>query len=189
MCANYKIPVLLIEFVENKAFTLEVCELILNHSSTSNGCIQAHSATNFKSHNKQNEALTEPDNDLLQSKLVLLTLSFPKLRVIWSSSPLQSGEIFRDLKANEAEPNVEEAKRKGGAGLEHLGSIDSWNQDGQDCLRSLPGVSSTWNLNHLMGKIRSLEEIVSVPESQLKSILGNENGHKLSQFVSKNLTS
>lgn len=34
----------------------------------------------------------------ISSKLVLLTLAFPKLRIIWSSSPHETAKIFLDLK-------------------------------------------------------------------------------------------
>jgi ERCC4-type nuclease len=36
-------------------------------------------------------------NDL-QSKMVLLTLAFPKVKFIWSSSPYETAEIFEELK-------------------------------------------------------------------------------------------
>lgn len=34
----------------------------------------------------------------ISSKLVLLTIAFPKLRIIWSSSPHETAKVFRDLK-------------------------------------------------------------------------------------------
>lgn len=36
-------------------------------------------------------------NDI-QSKLVLLSLAFPQVKIIWSSSPYQTAEIFEELK-------------------------------------------------------------------------------------------
>jgi len=38
-------------------------------------------------------------NDI-SSKLVLLTITFPRLRIIWSSNPIATVEIFQDLKVN-----------------------------------------------------------------------------------------
>ena len=43
------------------------------------------------------------------SKLVLLVLHFPKLRLIWCSSPHASVEIISDLKAQQPEPDANEA--------------------------------------------------------------------------------
>ena len=62
----------------------------------------------------------------IQSKLVLLTLSFPRLRIIWSSSPFATAEIFKDLKTNGTEPEPSRAIAIGaeedpeaGAGVNH----------------------------------------------------------------------
>ncbi|OBZ77930.1 DNA repair protein rad16 [Grifola frondosa] len=45
----------------------------------------------------------------IQAKLVLLTLSFPRVRIIWSSSPFATAEIFNDLKAGAPEPDPAKA--------------------------------------------------------------------------------
>lgn len=34
----------------------------------------------------------------LSSKLVLLTLTFPKVKLIWSSSPHETAAVFKELK-------------------------------------------------------------------------------------------
>lgn len=39
------------------------------------------------------------------SKLVLLLLHHPKLKVLWTSGPKLTCEIFHDLKRNEPDPN------------------------------------------------------------------------------------
>ncbi|GAA6044561.1 hypothetical protein JCM8097_006747, partial [Rhodosporidiobolus ruineniae] len=98
MTAHYKQPILLIEFDEKKSFNLETYV-----------------------ENRPSSASSDVD---LRSKLVLLTISFPKLRIMWSSSPYQTVEIFRDLKQNRDEPDsdkavlvgVEEGEGGGGGG-------------------------------------------------------------------------
>lgn len=48
----------------------------------------------------------DPDSTLsIQSKIALLTLSFPRVRIIWSSSPYASAQIFNDLKLDNPEPD------------------------------------------------------------------------------------
>lgn len=42
--------------------------------------------------------LTGPGQYDLQSKLCLLTIAFPQVRIIWSMSPYESAEILEDLK-------------------------------------------------------------------------------------------
>ncbi|KAK6503617.1 hypothetical protein TWF481_008626 [Arthrobotrys musiformis] len=79
MLAGYPEPVLLIEFDQDKSFSLEP---FADLSATT----------------------TTAQSDL-QAKIVLLTLHFPKLRIIWSSSPYQTAEIFEELKKNEYEPD------------------------------------------------------------------------------------
>ncbi|WAQ81081.1 hypothetical protein PtA15_1A419 [Puccinia triticina] len=89
MSAHYKIPILLIEFDEKKSFTLET------YKETRG--------------NKTNTNTAAPSDSDLQAKLVLLTLTFKKLRLIWSSSPSATADIFRDLKLTHPEPDAETA--------------------------------------------------------------------------------
>ncbi len=44
-------------------------------------------------------------SNTLGSKLVLLTLHFPRLRIIWSRSLHATADLFRALKANQDEPD------------------------------------------------------------------------------------
>lgn len=41
------------------------------------------------------------------SKLVLLTIHFPKLRILWCSSPSETAEIFEELKSGCAQPDTQ----------------------------------------------------------------------------------
>lgn len=68
----YKTPILLIEFDQNKSFSLQ-------------------SLSDMK------DTIVLSD---LSSKLVLLTLTFPKLKIIWSSSPHETAAIFEELKVS-----------------------------------------------------------------------------------------
>ena len=49
----------------------------------------------------------------LGSKLTLLALHFPRLRVIWSRSLHATADIFRALKANQDDPDPIEAQAVG----------------------------------------------------------------------------
>ncbi|KAG5513820.1 hypothetical protein PMAC_000858 [Pneumocystis sp. 'macacae'] len=73
----YSTPILLIEFEQNKSFTLEPFTEITSDININN----------------------------LQSKLVLLTIAFPKLKIIWSSSSYTTCGIFVELKKNQSEPD------------------------------------------------------------------------------------
>lgn len=70
MCLHYKTPILLIEFDEGKSFSLQ-------------------NLSDMK------DTIVATD---LSSKLVLLTLTFPKVKLIWSSSPHETAAVFKELK-------------------------------------------------------------------------------------------
>src|SRR6266545_7309276 len=113
MSQHYKYPILLIEFEEDKAFSLEVrietfllCGLIFRQIVTE---IKSYAKASNKYPQKKpkQQGPDEQSNfssPILQSKIILLTLTFPRLRIIWSSSPYATSDIFNDLKANNPEP-------------------------------------------------------------------------------------
>ena len=76
MCIHYRTPILLIEFSQLRAFDAGLYGV--------------------------GGGIPSGPNDVsdVGSKLTLLALTFPKLRIIWSSSPAATAEIFADLKVN-----------------------------------------------------------------------------------------
>jgi len=48
---------------------------------------------------------TERQSPSIQHKLVLLSLSFPRVCIIWTSSPFATAKVFNDLKINNPEPD------------------------------------------------------------------------------------
>lgn len=87
MLQHYKYPMLLIEFNQDKSFSLD---LFTDQSSAT--------------------AISANPTDV-QSKLVMLTIAFPRLKIIWSSSPYQTAEIFEELKKNQDEPDLSKQYR------------------------------------------------------------------------------
>ncbi|GAA5825708.1 hypothetical protein JCM3770_004454 [Rhodotorula araucariae] len=165
LTAHYKEPILLIEFDEKKSFNLET-----------------YVETKTRSESAQ-------DTDL-RSKLVLLTLAFPKLRLIWSSSPFQTVEIFRDLKDARAEPDAQQAMLVGaedagdpaGAGGESAAA----NPTPLEVLRQLPGVSSK-NYRYLAGQVDNLEALVALELGELQALVGVEPAKQLHGFMHTDL--
>lgn len=164
MFQYYKSPMLLIEFDQNKSFTLEPFADL-------SGSISSVSATNASSD--------------LQSKLVLLTLAFPRLRIIWSSSPYQTAEIFESLKTQEAEPNPIHAVN---IGLEDGQSAEdqSFNREPQDMLRVVPGVTSK-NIKNLILQMGSLKEVANASVEELDLVVGKEAGRQIYEFFNKSV--
>ena len=164
MMLHYKSPMLLIEFDQNKSFTLEPFADL-------SGSLASVSSTNASSD--------------LQSKIVLLTLAFPKLRIIWSSSPYQTAEIFESLKAQEPEPDPVQAVRIGLEGGQKA-EDQSFNREPQDMLRVVPGVTGK-NMRNLVLEMGSLREVANASVEELEPVVGKEAGRQIHGFFNKSV--
>ena len=161
MLQYYKYPMLLIEFDQNKSFTLDP---FVDHSTTIN------SASN-------------PSD--LQSRIVLLTLAFPRLKVIWSSSPYQTAEIFEELKKQQDEPDPIKAVA---LGLEHGEDPDeqNFNQTPQDMLRAVPGVTAK-NLQRLILETGNIIDVANLEEDEVSRLVGKEAGRQVHRFFNRSV--
>ncbi|KAK6586454.1 hypothetical protein PZA11_001511 [Diplocarpon coronariae] len=164
MQLHYKSPMLLIEFDHNKSFTLEPFADL-------SGSLNSVSAANATSD--------------LQSKLVLLTLAFPRLRIIWSSSPYQTAEIFESLKTQEPEPDPIAAVRIGLEGGQKA-EDQSFNREPQDMLRVVPGVTGK-NIKSLVVEMGSLREVANATPEELEPVVGKEAARQIHRFFNKNV--
>ncbi|KAF9398341.1 hypothetical protein BGX21_007907 [Mortierella sp. AD011] len=118
----------------------------------------------------------------LSSKLVLLTIAFPTLRLIWSSSVHATVEIFEDLKGSEEEPDVLQAQA---VGVDTEQEIESaFNLTPQDMLRSLPGITSK-NYKHVMNNVENIRELAEMELTQLAALLGEGPAQTLWNFFHK----
>jgi DNA excision repair protein ERCC-4 len=165
MFQHYKNPMLLIEFDQNKSFTLEPFADL-------SGSMSSVSAANAGA------------NDL-QSKIVLLTLAFPKLRIIWSSSPYETAEIFERLKAQEAEPDPIAAVR---AGLDQDAPAEeqTFNAEPQEMLAAVPGVTPK-NLINIALETENIKEVANMTVEELEPLVGKEAARKICGFFAKDL--
>lgn len=164
MFQHYKTPMLLIEFDQNKSFTLEPFADL-------SGSMSSVAPTNAPSD--------------LQSKLVLLTLAFPKLRIIWSSSPYQTAEIFESLKAQEDEPDPIAAVR---AGLDKDMKVEdqAFNQEPQDMLAVVPGVTPQ-NIKNIVMNTENIREVANMTDKELQPLVGATAGRTIQNFFRKNV--
>lgn len=188
MSVHYKHPVLLIEFEENKAFSLGAISDLKNYTKPTQ-----------KYPNKPNRPATfgsDPSNDAsssaptIQSKLVLLTLTFPRLRIIWSESPHATAEIFTDLKTNQSEPDPIKAITIGADGDPEVGK--GFNAAAEELLRALPGVGSSGGAGGggsiaavVMRRCKSVKELCELSEDEVKELVGVGPGRVLYEFLHK----
>ncbi|CBQ73585.1 related to RAD1-component of the nucleotide excision repairosome [Sporisorium reilianum SRZ2] len=178
MCVHYQHPILLIEFDQDKSFSLK---------SVNDGKATGRSAG------------TELD---IQAKLVLLTSAFPRLRIIWSSSPYATSDIFADLKQNFDEPDAAKVALVGlddvleaeGSTTSELvrradwqsSSEHSFNLGPQDLLRALPGVN-TKNFRYIMSQVRDVSDLCNMSQEDLGELIGVEPARQLTRFMGEGL--
>lgn len=188
MSVHYKTPVLLIEFEEDKAFSLDVSPVVIRNPISMLRAdfqvvsdMKSYAKPTNKYPKKKPGAPTEPDYSItIQSKITLLILTFPRVRIIWSSSPYATTEIFNDLKKNNAEPNPTTAIVVGADGDPDLGA--GVNTAAEELLRCLPGINAK-NIKHVMGKITTVTEFCEMDIFQVQDILGVEPGRLCWEFM------
>lgn len=118
----------------------------------------------------------------IQSKIVLLTLTFPRVRIIWSSSPYATSEIFNDLKLNNPEPNPVTAITIGADDDPYVGA--GVNTAAEELLRSIPGINAQ-NVKVVMNKVNNVRELCELSMAEVQAIIGEEAGKACWQFIHK----
>ncbi|KAL8859803.1 MAG: hypothetical protein Q9178_003635 [Gyalolechia marmorata] len=164
MLQHYKHPMLLIEFDQNKSFTLDP----------------------FADHSFEKSIKSADDSRDLQSKIVLLTIAFPRLKIIWSSSPYQTAEIFAELKNKQEEPDPVKAVQIGLGMGEDPYEQQSFNTTPQDMLRAVPGVTGK-NMMRLILEVGDLKEVSNLGEDQLDEMVGKEAGRQVYRFFNRSV--
>jgi DNA excision repair protein ERCC-4 len=151
LCRAFQTPILLIEFSENQSFCLQNDEEIGFDIETNN----------------------------ILSKLVLLTIHFPKLKLIWSKSPYETVEIFLSLKENKPEPSENDIPFSWDDSVEDLGVFDPVS-----ILRRLPGINEN-NIKFVTDKVQNLAQLTTMTLADLGKLIGEENAQQLTEFLDK----
>jgi DNA excision repair protein ERCC-4 len=143
MTRHYAKPVLLIEFDQNKPFQLQG---------------KFYVSTDIASRDAVD-------------RLQLLTIHFPRLRLIWSPSPYATAELFEELKHGRAEPDVDVAASLGvNQDVQLL--PERYNASVREFVSRLPGITSK-NLHMILNKGQSLDHLLSLSEEDLVELLQN----------------
>lgn len=151
----YAKPILLIEFDQNRPFHLQG-KFMLSQQTT---------ATNA---------------DIMQ-KLQLLTLHFPRLRLIWSPSPYATAQLFEELKLGKPEPDAQVAAALGSdesGGAAAAGDQLQYNSAIYDFLLRLPGIH-TRNVHSVLRKGGSLRQLLQRSQTELAELLQSQECGKL----------
>jgi DNA excision repair protein ERCC-4 len=194
MSAHYKQPILLIEFEEHKSFSLEVRSRPLSLRKSIPQIRDPQTVGDLKSHVKpsgkfppKRSSAAGPEQTpnaaaahSVQSKLVLLTLTFPRVRIIWSSSPFATADIFNDLKHDLPEPDPTRAIAIGAEDDPDAGA--GVNAAAEELLRTLPGITAK-NVKHVMSKVPSVRALCELDLAGVQEILGAELGRTCYNFM------
>ncbi|XP_041670826.1 DNA repair endonuclease XPF [Cheilinus undulatus] len=150
MTRYYRKPVLLIEFDPSKPFSL-MARSDFRHEISSND---------------------------ISSKLTLLTLHFPRLRILWCPSPHATADLFLELKQGRPEPDAAAAQAVTAESDMVAESAELYNPGPYDFLLKMPGVN-TKNYRALIKNADSLADLAKISLDKLAEILGNAANAKL----------
>lgn len=164
MVKYYKVPCLLIEFDPAKSFSLQ----------------------------NANELGVEIRTDSICSKICLLAMHFPQLRILWSKSPHDTLKIFKDLKRSHDEVDVERAMEIGRNELEDSlfetsSENDELNEVARDMLLRLPGVN-IHSARKIMQNCDCLAELCDMSRDELRRVAGPVTGQKLFTFFRQKIS-
>lgn len=180
----YQMPVLLIEFTQGKAFSLQ----------------------------DSSEIGTEITATNIISKLTLLVLHFPSLRIMWSRSPHATVDLFKVIKKHQDEPDMEAAAALGNgnvsssAGTETAGggpdttttttvvgtnpeeglAASYYNTSSMDVLKKLPGINDH-NFRKVLAKVTNLAELSRLSLDEMTELIGKVCAKKLFAFFNTSL--
>ncbi|XP_013183116.1 DNA repair endonuclease XPF [Amyelois transitella] len=146
MCRNYSRPILLIEFDQNKPFNLQGHLVVSSDMSGAD----------------------------VQQKLQLLTIHFPRLKLVWSPSPYATAELFYELKQNRKNPNIAEALALSGDHTAEDMHYERYNISVHDFVQKLPGVTSK-NITRIMNRGVSLDHLITLSKEEIAKITENKN--------------
>ncbi|CAL9181842.1 unnamed protein product [Musa hybrid cultivar] len=154
MSRYYRMPVLLIEFSQDKSFSFQSASDIGDDVSPTS----------------------------IISKLSLLVLHFPRLRLVWSRNVHATAEIFSSLKQNQDEPDESKAIRVGVPSedgvVENDVRAENYNTSAVEFLRRLPGVTDA-NYRALMDGCKNLAELALLPIERLTEFMGGQKAARM----------
>jgi DNA excision repair protein ERCC-4 len=131
----------------------------------------------------------------VRSRLALLILQYPRLRLIWSRSAQATVKLFAQLKKGRGEPDLKSAVElgrdssaaaDGGDPADPVDAASSYrnnrNLQAIDLLRQLPGVTAG-NVHALLQGVGSLNELAGLSESEIARLIGKKDAKLLHAFL------
>ena len=159
------------------------CKMMLRHYQKAFLLIEFDQKRSFSMKGKywnsdRNDTSIQSEYNIM-SKLILLCVHFPRLKLIWSPMPEFSAEVFEQLKKGRPEPTVKKALHIGDTELDPEYHEDRFDLQLKDFLLSLNGVNLA-NVHRIMNGVENVTKLVELSRQQLIQLLDSpENGDKL----------
>lgn len=170
MSKHYRYPTLLIEFEPGQSFSLEPFSERRNYRS--------------KQLSTTHPISSKLSQDEIQMKISKLVMQFPNLKIIWSSSPLQTVNIILELKLGREQPDPNTSVSLGST-AKNVRTSGSENAEDLSILLQIPGISNIDYFN-IKKKVKNLKKLKKLSYDQLSDILGDpELAQRVFDFLNK----
>ncbi|CAM9016752.1 unnamed protein product [Wickerhamomyces anomalus] len=169
MSKYYELPALLIEFDNNQSFSLEP----FSETRVRPNSVQApHPSSSSRM------------QDEIQMNLAALVLKYPKMKILWSSSPYQTTELIMELKASREEPDIVKAVN---AGLKEdkQRANDDTSSNIVTLLQNVPGITNI-DFYSIMRKVKDTSKLVEMTRDELVQTVGEDLGEKIYDHIQAN---
>ncbi|SCW04039.1 LAFE_0H04566g1_1 [Lachancea fermentati] len=171
MVKYYKYPTLLIEFDDDDSFSLEPFS-------------ERRYATKSSTSHPIGSQLMQ---DEIQLQIASLIMKFPSLKILWSSSPLQTVNIFLDLKAGRQQPDPTLCVA---VGVTKKPDSDSKQKNANDQslkgLLTIPGLSNIDYFN-IVKRVKKYSSLQKLSKEQLADLLNDPDlSERIYNFVKEN---
>ncbi|GAB5354577.1 hypothetical protein AAMO2058_000130700 [Amorphochlora amoebiformis] len=157
LCRSYTRPILLIEFPRTGTFGFRESSAIRDGKDIS-----------FQD---------------VTSKLALVCLHFPSVRLIWSKGPDFTAQIFERLKKNEPEPVVNDAMAVG-TDRDVTGEADA--DVPREMLLQIPGIT-VHNVRKVMNNVNNLLEMSRMTKEDMTELIGSAASKKAYAFLHEDI--
>ncbi|QLQ81909.1 hypothetical protein HG537_0G01630 [Torulaspora globosa] len=173
MAKYYKYPTLLIEFDQGQSFSLEPFSERRNYRNKDSSTVHPISS--------------KLSQDEIQMQLTKLVIRFPSLRLIWSSSPLQSVNIILELKLGREQPDPTMSVNLGSKTGQANGTVKknkgiSADQERLTKLLDVPGISKVEYFN-IRRKVKSFKRLSAMSQQDLTDLFGDDLRQKINHFL------
>lgn len=128
------------------------------------------------------------------SKLTLLVLHFPNLRILWSRSPHATVDLFKAIERTSQSQSwrlqlrwgTGGRRRAAGKGNEEGLASSYYNTGSMDVLRKLPGVNEH-NFRKVLARVQESGRASQLSLEEMNEMIGKVCGKKLHTFFNSGL--